>query len=503
LASTKTNVAASFAGQIWTAVLGIVFVPVYLRYIGVESYGLIGIFMSLQAFMSLLDFGISPTINREMARLSISPENGQEMHDLRRTLLIPNWLSAIAILIILCALSPIIANYWVTPKSLSVATVTRAFLLISFSTAFQFLSGFNAGGLIGLQKQVLINGINICFGTVRYVGGWVVLVLVSPTIEALLGWQFFVVVLQTIATSIAFKRSLFPAPAKGRFRKDLLLRVWRFATGMTGMGVIALVLMQSDKIILSRMLNLEDFGYYSLAVTLSSLAISMIVTPIVSVVYPKLSTLVALGNDANLIRYYHRACQLLAGLLIPTVTVLAFFSYQVILLWTRNSEIAEHSHVLLTLVVIGGGMNALLMLPYHMQLAHGWTKLAIYLGLAAICTVTPLMIVGVHYYGVFGGVLAWIVYNAVYGAVMIMLMHRRILVQEKWHWLVRDVLPPTVVSVVFNIIVYKVLEGSLSSLTMVSQIVVIGLVSVTTLAIGCVSLGSLRELVKNSVLGYE
>jgi len=155
LASTKTNIFASFAGQFWTAILGIIFVPIYLRYIGVESYGLIGIFMSLQTFLNLLDFGISPTLSREMARLSVSRENAQEMHDLRRTLQIPNWLSAISILIILCLLSPLIANYWVQPKELTTTTITQAFLLISFTTSIQFLSGFNAGGLIGLQKQVV------------------------------------------------------------------------------------------------------------------------------------------------------------------------------------------------------------------------------------------------------------------------------------------------------------------------------------------------------------
>ena len=57
--STKVNVAANFASTIWTALLGIVFVPLYLQYIGIEAYGLIGIFNSIQSFIVLLDFGIS------------------------------------------------------------------------------------------------------------------------------------------------------------------------------------------------------------------------------------------------------------------------------------------------------------------------------------------------------------------------------------------------------------------------------------------------------------
>ena len=49
--------------------MGFVFVPVYISYLGIEAYGLIGLFATLQAWLSLLDLGLSPTLNREMARL--------------------------------------------------------------------------------------------------------------------------------------------------------------------------------------------------------------------------------------------------------------------------------------------------------------------------------------------------------------------------------------------------------------------------------------------------
>ncbi len=69
--STKVNVIANFVGNFWIAFLSIVFVPIYLHYIGIESYGLIGIFSSIQAFIILLDFGLSPTlpvISQEIVR---------------------------------------------------------------------------------------------------------------------------------------------------------------------------------------------------------------------------------------------------------------------------------------------------------------------------------------------------------------------------------------------------------------------------------------------------
>jgi len=52
------------------ALMGIIFIPVYINILGIDSYGLIGIYTSLQALSGLLDIGLSNTLNREMARLS-------------------------------------------------------------------------------------------------------------------------------------------------------------------------------------------------------------------------------------------------------------------------------------------------------------------------------------------------------------------------------------------------------------------------------------------------
>ena len=44
-------------------------VPFYIRFIGVEGYGLVGFYGTLRATLnSFLDFGLTATINREIAR---------------------------------------------------------------------------------------------------------------------------------------------------------------------------------------------------------------------------------------------------------------------------------------------------------------------------------------------------------------------------------------------------------------------------------------------------
>ena len=91
----KRNIAANFAGNIWQALMGLAFIPLYIRFMGVESYGLVGYFATLQALFVLLDMGLSSTLTREMARLSVLKNNAKEMRDLVRSLEIIYWIIAI------------------------------------------------------------------------------------------------------------------------------------------------------------------------------------------------------------------------------------------------------------------------------------------------------------------------------------------------------------------------------------------------------------------------
>ena len=445
--STKINVAANFIGSFWSALLGILFVPVYLRYVGIEAYGLIGIFNSIQIFTSLLDFGLSPTFNRELARLSALENQTQEMNDLKRTLEIPNWIFAALIALVLIAVSPLIARYWIHPQDLSPQTVTTALMIMGANIAVQFSISFYIGGLLGLQKQLLLNIINAVCGTLRSVGAFAILAFVSATIEAFLIWQTVIVVLQFGLIALALNRSLPAAARKPRFDKESLRRIWRYAAGLTGITVVSLILTQTDKVILSRMLDLKTFGYYTLAVTISNMAIMTIVSAINNAAYPKFSGYVSTGDEVSLRDFYHRSCQIMSVFLLPLIVILALFSRETLFVWTGNAEIAENSYLILSLMVIGTGFNGLMWLPYHLQLAYGMTKLPFYTNIVAICVLVPMIIVGVYYYGAVGAAAAWIFLNSSYILVSIQLMHRRLLKKEKLKWYFEDLLIPAAVCV--------------------------------------------------------
>ncbi len=437
--SVKINVIANFAGRIWTSIMSLVFVPIYIKFMGIEAYGLIGIFASLMALLSVLDMGLSATLSRELARLSVSEKSAQESRDLVRTLEVVYWSIGIIIGLGIISLAPVIAHHWINAQGIPAKTVERALLIMGLVVALQWPTSLYDGGLIGLQRQVLLNSIRSIMATIQHGGAVLILWFVSPTIISYFTWQIFISIVQTFFLAYSVWEALPTTRRKSIFQKYLLIKNWRFAAGMTSIAIMATILTQADKIILSRLLTLALFGYYVLAFNLAN-AVGLLVTPVFSALFPKLSQLITAKGNENLVsEYYHKGCQLVSIIALPVGGVLALFSLQVLQLWVRDPVIAQNTYILLSLLVIGSTLNALMTLPLTLQLAYGWTKLSFVKNVIAVIALIPLLIWFAIRYGAIGAAIIWITLNTGYFLVEIPIMHMRILKDDMWPWYLKDI----------------------------------------------------------------
>jgi O-antigen/teichoic acid export membrane protein len=223
------------------------------------------------------------------------------------------------------------------------------------------------GGLMGLQRQVLLNLIKIIMVTLGSWGGVLVLWLYSPTITAFLYWQIGISAVQVSLMMGLLWRNLPEAGLPPRFDSRLLRNVGNFAAGMSGITLCTLLLTQLDKVVLSKLLSLEFFGYYMLATVLSN-GLTLLTAPVYNAVFPRFSALVATADAIGLKDLYHRSTQLMATLILPFAAVMAFFSFDILLVWTRNAETARNASPVLRLLVVGTAINGLMTIPF----ALGW-----------------------------------------------------------------------------------------------------------------------------------
>ncbi|OFE11754.1 polysaccharide biosynthesis protein [Pseudohongiella acticola] len=479
----QRNLIANYLGQGWVALMGLAFIPLYIRYLGIEAYGLIGLFAVLQAWLSLLDMGMTPTLNREMARFTGGAHSSESILDLLRSIEVVAITVALLLALGIWAGSDWLASDWLRAETLSADVVAQAFVIMGVVTSLRFVEGIYRSCIIGLQHQVHYNVINSCFATLRGFGALVVVGWISPTIEAFFIWQG-VVSLLTLCVLGAFTYRLIPKSVRsGRFSIQALQGISRFAGGMLGITFLTLLLTQIDKILLSKILTLSEYGYYSLAAVVAS-ALYMLTGPITQAWFPRLSELHATDNQAELIRKYHQGAQLVSVLMGSAAIVLIIFSEDVLQLWTQDHLLAERGSILLSILALGNLLNGLMWMPYQTQLAHGWTDLATRINLVSVIFIVPAILWVTPLYGAEGAAWIWVCLNAGYLLIGIHLMYRRILTEEKWRWYRFDILQPLLAATGVASISAWVMPDSL---TWQVQLLWLSASSVTTLVASAMS----------------
>jgi len=444
--SLKRNFSVALFNSIWTALLGLAVVPLYLRCLGAEAYGLIGFFATTQALLQLLDFGLSPTINREVARCSATG-NMAEARNLLHTLSVVYWAMSIGIALLILVVAPLIANNWLQSSHLSSDTVTNSLILMGMVVACRWPVGLYMGALMGMQRVALSSIVGTVFGTLSSLGAVAVLTFISPTIEAFFIWQACVGIAYVAAMYLIAWRIVGKNTELRRFSFDDLKRIWRFSVGMSGLAITGVVLIQMDKVLLSKLLSLEEFGHYVLAGTVAN-GLYVFLTPLFNSLYPRMTSLVASGNTEKLDQLYKVGTSLFLAIFFPIVILAAIYSQDILYLWTGNSQLAASTSLIVSLLLIGTGLNGVMHFPFALQLAYGLTKLPLTITSILIIILAPLIFILTLLYGATGGALAWLILNLVYLLFGTWLTHRTILKGAAKFWLIHCVGYPFIRSVI-------------------------------------------------------
>jgi O-antigen/teichoic acid export membrane protein len=434
----KRNVIANYIGNAWAAAMSFVFVPAYIRFLGIEAYGVVGLFALLSTWLALLDMGMSTTLSREMSRFSAGQLSVDSIKGLLRTAEVFFAGVALVLTVILALGSHWLAANWLNTEQLAAGTVEDAIKIMGIVMGLRFIEGVYRSSLGGLQRQVALNIANVGTATLRSLGAYVVLATVSPSLTAFFAWQVITSVVSLTCMMVLTYRVLPRGGMGTRVSWQAIRDVRGFAGGVFALTILSLLLSQLDKVLLSKLLPLSAFGHYSFAATVAGI-VFFLVSPISQSIYPRLCELHARGDQAQFSAVYHKGAQLLAIIAGCAGAVLAFFSDSLLLLWTGDAALTGHAAALVSLLALGNLLNALMVLPYQVQLAHGWTALLIKTNLVALVLLTPATIVAVHLFGPIGAAAVWLALNSSYVIFLVHLMHRRIMPDQKRYWYVHDV----------------------------------------------------------------
>jgi O-antigen/teichoic acid export membrane protein len=437
----KRNIIANYLGSAWSALMGFLFVPWYIKYLGAEAYGVVGISVVLQSYLAFLDLGLTPMMGREMARFTAGVHDAAAIRSLLRTIELVMWsTSALAVLSLWLA-ADWIASEWLRSESLPTADIAHALRILAAVVGMRFIEGMYRGCLVGLQFQVTANVISSTAATLRGAGAVAVLAWWSPSLDTFFLWQGAVSLGSLIAFAFSAHQLLPAAPASVREGMKVLRETWQFAGGMLLSSLIVLLLTQSDKVLLTRLLSLSDYGKYTFCLVVAG-GVSMAAAPIGQAVYPRLTALYARGGGEPLTREFHRSAQLVTVIAGSACATLVAYADQAITLWTGNAALAREVTPTVRTLALGTLLATMFTIPYLCQLAAGRTLLTNIVNVVAIAVVIPALAWLVPSFGTIGAAAVWLGLNAGYLLIAAPLCFRRVMTGEMRTWYGRDLLAP-------------------------------------------------------------
>jgi O-antigen/teichoic acid export membrane protein len=440
--SLKNNIAASYVSQIYTILVGILVLPFYITEIGAEAFGLVGFFAMLQVMFSMLDLGLTPMIGRETARYRSGASSNVMFSQLYRTLNL--------IFIVIAALgggalfllSGIIAEGWLNVEVLSLQEVTFAIQVMAISVALRWMTGLYRGVVTGSEQLVWLGGFNVVIATLRFLLVFPIMWQWGATVTVFFSYQFLVALVELGGLWIK----------ANRFNPRLTIEqkaqlVWSikpikpyltFALSIALTSGIWVLVTQMDKLIMSSLLSLEDYGYFTLAVLVAS-GIMMISGPISMSIMPRMTKLEAESNREELIKVYRKTTQFVTVIAGSVSIMLVAFAKPILFVWTGDEKIVETATPILQLYAAGYGLLAVGAFPYYLQYALGKLKLHIIGSLLFVGFLLPMLWLSTQEFGAIGAGYAWLVVNLIYFLIWTAVVHQAYVPNLHFSWLINDI----------------------------------------------------------------
>lgn len=367
----KQNALSNLASRLWGILSLFLFVPFYIKYLGSTGFGYIAFYNTLLALFAFADLGFSAAITREFARLSSGdPESEAKKANLLHSYQIIYLLISVSVAFCIICASPWIAHQWLLPNS--AFEVKTLVIFMGTCIAIQLPTNLYVGALMGAEKQVLANGLQILWGIIRSAGVIPVLIFISNDVNTFFIWQLLCNIVYLLALYY-FVWKYLPVSSR-RFDLAIIKKTYHYAFGMAGMSLLASFATQIDKIIVSKGYTIESVGHYSLASTLSLVPL-ILITTLAKAVFPKFTRLHEQKCYDELKDFYLLLTKLAVVILVPLSFIFAFFGFTLVKVWTGSDVVANSIQYVIVFLVLGQMLQSLTVLPFHLSLSFAYIRI--------------------------------------------------------------------------------------------------------------------------------
>lgn len=436
----KNNIIANYVSQIYVTLIGILLLPMYIKYMGSEAYGLVGFFAMLQACFVVLDLGLTPTIGRETARYKGGALSALKFMQLYRALTLIFVIVALGGGATLFFLSNIIVTKWLNLVNLLVSDVVISVQIMAISVALRWMCGLYRGVVTGSEKLVWLSGFNAIIATVRFVGVFASMWYFGFTPLVFFIHQFCIALIEIIGLAIKARLLL---PSKQSLNQKIgwsfkpIAPVLKFSITIAFTAMVWVLVTQTDKLVLSGILSLENYGYFTLSVLVAN-GIMIIGGPISNAIMPRMARLYAENKHEEMIKIYRQSTQLVAIIAGSAAITLILTAKPLLIAWTGDEYLAQQAVPILRLYSAGNLFLCIAAFSYYLQYAKGNLRYHLIGNIGLVIVLIPSVIFAALYFGGVGAGYVWLTMNGLFLFFWVAYVHHKLEPGLHLKWLLND-----------------------------------------------------------------
>lgn len=412
----KKSLAITFSVQVYSTIVTLALTPVLISMVGAEGFGLIGFFLILQTLIQVLDAGVSGTLSRQIAVSKFCLNAYKKFLSDFYKIYFGFFIIAFSFFILSMLFSVEVSNNWFD-TTLENDLVAYCLSAMSAAIAIKYFSGPLKSGLIGLESHNVIGAINFIAATLRYPGGVLILFLFDNSLKYYFTYQVFVAAFEWLLLQILFyinsKRVLSKVPVNNDIEPQSLKKLLSLSVQLSVLSILWVIVSQLDKLLLSGIMTLADFGYYSLAVAVSGVILTLNI-PLSQVLMPRLSSLAGVSGKEEYIKVFVGGLIGAVVLFIPLSLVLFIYGGELVWAWTGDEKAASEAYLYVKWLALGNLVAVFMNFSFLLQFTLKKLKKHVLAYVVYCFLLIPCMIIIVNQYRGEGASFFWFVHNVLF-----------------------------------------------------------------------------------------
>ena len=407
------NIGWNLFGQFAPLAAALISIPILIRELGVDRFGIVTIAWMLIGYFSLFDLGIGRALTQIISEKLALNKNNEIPRLMWTGLIVMFVMGLIACLLIagfadwICYVVLKIPNVLKQETKFSIYMLAPSIPLVLLATGLR-------GILEAKHEFKSVNLVKIPVGVLTFVAPLFVMPFTNN-----LGAIFFSLFLVRIITLLAFlylcNRSI-ENFKQISFDKKVIPELLKFGGWMTVSNIVSPVMVQMDRFAIGMILSMAAVAYYATPFEMVT-KVLLVPAAIAGVSFPQFAQLIAqkLFPEAKML--YRRSCKYVFIITLPVIVMMIMFAEQILRIWL-GGKFSSESTLVFQILAVGVLFNGIANIPFACIQGAGRADLTAKVHLVELLFYLPLLYFAVSLFGIIGAAVIWSVRVIIDGFVL-------------------------------------------------------------------------------------